>query len=172
MSSGPAHAKHPELVVDAKPAPGDASDGSGTAIGRIAVPIGAAALLAKFVSPYVGLAGLGAAVVLLVVLRKPDEGRTVLSVTERELTIRREKVSDPVATIPLDDVLDITIDRETQSQGNQASKERVRLVLERPSPAEPIYIPESRITPIEAQEWYGKVRTFLRGQGWLPKDER
>jgi hypothetical protein len=160
-----------ELIVDAKPAPGDASDGSGTAIGKIAVPIGAAALLAKLVSPYAGLAGLVAAVAILVVIRKPDEGRTVLSVSDDELTIRRERLKEPLATFPLMDVLDVTTDRETTAQG-QTSKERVRLVLERPSPAEPIYIPDTRITPIEAQEWYGKVRTFLRAQGWLPKDER
>jgi hypothetical protein len=158
-------------VVDAQPAPGDASDGSGTAIGRIAVPIGAAALLAKFVSPYAGLAGLAAAVAVLVLIRKPDEGRTVLSVADAVLTIRRERMKEPVAKIALSDVLDITIDRQTQQQG-QSAKERVRLVLERPAPADPIYIPETRISPIEAQEWYGKIRRFLRKHDWLPKDER
>jgi hypothetical protein len=158
-------------VVDAQPAPGDASDGSGTAIGRIAVPIGAAALLAKLVSPYAGLAGLAAAVAVLVILRKPDEGRTVLSVADAVLTIRRERMKEPIAKIALSDVLDITIDRQTQQQG-QSAKERVRLVLERPAPADPIYIPEARITPIEAQEWYGKIRSFLRKHDWLPKDER
>lgn len=160
-----------ELIVDAKPAPGDASDGSGTAIGRIAVPIGAAALLAKFVSPYAGLAGLAGAVVVLLLLRKPDEGRTVLTVADGALTVRRERLPAPLATMSLADVLDVTIDRETQQQG-PTSKERVRLVLERPSPADPIFIPAARITSIEAQEWYGKVRTFLRSHGWLPKDER
>lgn len=160
-----------ELIVDAQPAPGDASDGSGTAIGRIAVPIGAAALLAKFVNPYAGLAGLGVAVVALVLLRKPDQGRTVLAVAGEKLTIRRERVKEVVAEIALSDVLDVSIDRETTQQG-QAAKERVRLVLERPPPAEPIYIPETRITPIEAQEWYGKIRSFLRKHEWLPKDER
>lgn len=171
MSSSPAPPQHPELIVDAKPAPGDASDGSGTAIGRIAVPIGAAALLAKLVNPYAGLAGLGVAVVALVLLKKPDQGRTVLSIMDQEVTIRRERVKDPIARVALTDVLDITIDRETQQQG-QTAKERVRLVLERPAPADPIYIPETRITPIEAQEWYGKVRSFLRKHDWLPKDER
>jgi hypothetical protein len=158
-------------VVDAQPAPGDASDGSGTAIGRIAVPIGAAALLAKFVSPYAGLGGLAVAVAILVILRKPDDGRTVLSVADAVLTIRRERVKEPIAKIALSDVLDISIDRQTQQQG-QTAKERVRLVLERPAPADPIYIPETRVTAIEAQEWYGKVRSFLRKHDWVPKDER
>ena len=161
-----------ELVVDAKPAPGDASDGGGTAIGRIAMPIGAAALLAKFVSPYAGLAGLAAVVAVLVLLRKPDEGRTVLRVADGALVVKRERAKQVVAAIPLADVLDVSIDRETQQAGGQAAKERVRLVLERPAPADPIYIPESRITPIEAQEWYGKVRSFLRKHDWIPKDER
>ena len=55
------------------------------------------------------------------------------------------------------------------------AKEKGRSLAEtapRPAPAEPIYIPNSRITPIEAQEWYGKIRSFLRKHDWLPKDER
>lgn len=136
------------------------------------MPIGAAALLAKFVSPYAGLAGLAAVVAALVLLRKPDEGRTVLRVSDGALVVTRERLKEPVATVALADVLDVSIDRETQQQGGQVAKERVRLVLERPSPAEPVYIPETRITPIEAQEWYGKIRSFLRKHEWLPKDER
>src|SRR5262245_33173052 len=44
-----------ELIVDAKPAPGDSSDGSGGAVAPIAISFAAAGLLAKFVAPWAGL---------------------------------------------------------------------------------------------------------------------
>ena len=68
----------------------------------------------------------------------------------------------------------VTLDKQTsQASGRGGSAtERVRLALERRPPAEPIFVPDERITPIEAQEWLGKIRVFLRKHGWVPESER
>lgn len=170
MSEAPSEADAPtELIIDAKPPPGDASDGSGLSAGRIAVPVGAAAMLAKFVSPTAGGVALAVAVAYLLFTRQAKEGRTVLRLNAGTLEITREGDPDPRAVLPLTDVLEVTIDRTPQPQSQQ--KERVRLSIERRA-ADPIFVPEQPITPIEAQEWFFKVRVFLRKQGWLPAEER
>ena len=162
-----------ELVVDAKPAPGDQGDSSGTAMLPFVVPAIVSGALAKYVSPAAGLAGLALGVVVLLVLRKPREGRFVLRVEGGVLEVARERRDELVARVPIDEVLDVTLDRQTQAGARGgASKERVHLALERRAPADPIFVPEERITPIEGQEWLGKVRVFLRKHGWVPEDER
>jgi hypothetical protein len=58
-----------ELVVDAKPAPGDASDGSGPGLVKIVAPVAAGAAAAKLVSPLAGVATLVLAIGLVLVMR-------------------------------------------------------------------------------------------------------
>ncbi|MBX3188960.1 MAG: hypothetical protein KF819_18210 [Labilithrix sp.] len=160
-----------ELLVDAAPAPGDSSDGSGSAMAPIVLTALVAGGAAKLVSPTAGLVCLFAAIALWLVVKKPDEGRFVLRV-DGALVVTRERRAEPIARVALDDVLDVTLDRETRAGGRGgAPTERVRLAVERAS-GEPIFMPAERITPIEAQEWQGKVRVFLRAHGWLPRDER
>jgi hypothetical protein len=161
-----------ELVVDAKPAPGDASDGSGPGLLKVVGPIAAGAAAAKLVSPMAGLVTLGLSVGIVLVLRKPSEGRTVLRIVDADLEVRREKRSEPVARFPLSDIVDVALDRETRQSAGRAATERVRIALVRAAPAEPIFVPEERITPLEAEEWQSRVRVFFRRHGWLPADER
>src|SRR4051794_10905837 len=161
-----------ELVVDAAPAPGDSSDGSGSAMAPFLLTALAAGLLAKFVSLTIALVPLGLAVVYLLARRKKDEGRFVLRVDDGALEVTRERSSGPAVRIALADLLDVTLDRQSHSSGRGGSMtERVRLALERRAPAVPLFVPEERVTPIEAQEWYGKVRVFLRKHGWVPASE-
>lgn len=99
-----------ELVVDAKPAPGDSTDSGGSAMAPVAVPVLGAGLLAKFVSPSIGLVTLGLAVVALLLLRKPREGRFVLRMDDHALEITRERTTEPAVRIALADLLDILIE--------------------------------------------------------------
>ena len=172
MSAEPAPPR--ELVVDAKPAPGDASAGSGSGMAPVVLPVLAAGFLAKYASLSAGIVALGAGVALYVLRKKPDLGRFVLRVDGRELIVARERGKGEIARLPLDDLLDVTLDKEMQATGGRggASAERVHIALHRSEPAERILLPEARITPIEGQEWQGKVRVFLRKHGWLPADER
>lgn len=162
-----------ELVVSATPAPGDSSDGAGSAMAPFALSALVAGVLAKFVSPIVALAPLVLAFVVLFVVRKPREGRFVLRVDEGGLEVTRERQRGPSVRIALTDLLDVTLDRQAHHPGRGGSaSERVRLAFERRAPEAPIFVPVERLTPIEAQEWYAKVRVFLRKHGWVPADER
>lgn len=162
-----------ELIVDARAAPGDASSGSGTTMAPIVLTVFLAGGLAKLVSPTAGLIGLGASIAVILLRRKPSQGRFVLRVAEDFLEVTRERPTSAATRIALADVLNVTLDRQTQqAAGRGGATERVHLALERRAPEEPIVLPEERITPIEAQEWQGKVRVFLRKHGWVPADER
>jgi hypothetical protein len=162
-----------ELVIDAKPAPGDSSDGGGSAMAPFALSAISAGVLAKIASPTVALVPLAAALVYVLVRRKAGEGRFVLRAGDGAIEVRRERRSEPVARIALADLVDVTLERQTHATGRGGSAaERVRLALERRAPEAPIFVPEERVTPIEAQEWYGKVRVFLRKHGWVPENER
>lgn len=164
-----------ELVIDATPAPGDSSDGAGSAMAPFALTALAAGLLAKLVSPTVALVPLALAVVVVLVRRKSHEGRFVLRVDEGAgaLEVTRERRAGPTVRIALADLLDVTLERQTHASGRGGSAtERVRLALERRGEEAAVFVPEDRLTPIEAQEWYGKVRVFLRKHGWVPESER
>jgi len=162
-----------ELVVDPTAAPGDSSDGAGSAMAPFAITALVAGGLAKFVSPTVGLVPLVVVAVVLLVMKKPRQGRFVLRIDDGALEVTRERARSPAVRIALADLLDVSIDRQTHhgARGGSAT-ERVRLALERPAPDAPVFVPEDRVTPIDGQEWYGKVRVFLRKHGWVPADER
>jgi len=137
----------------------------------------AAGLLAKFVSGVAALVVLGVVVVVLVARKKSSEGRFVLRVVNEgahgTLEVTRERRSGPAVRIALAELVDVTLDRASHASGRGGSAtERVRLALDRRAPESPVFVPEDRVTPIEAQEWYGKVRVFLRKHGWLPESER
>lgn len=163
-----------ELVIDIAAAPGDSSDGAGSAMAPFALSAIAAGVLAKFVSPLAALLPLALVVVVVFVGRKSREGRFVLRVAEGTLEVTREKPHSAPVRIPLHELLDVTLERKTHAAGGRGggAAERVRLALERQAPVEPIFVPEERVTPIDAQEWYGKVRVFLRKHGWVPESER
>jgi hypothetical protein len=158
-----------ELVVDARPAPGDQSDGSGTAMAPIAITVLVAGLVAKLVSPAAALVVVALAAAFFVLRRKPNLGHFVLRVDAGVLEVTREKKGADAIRVPLVDLVDVTLDRAAKAPSGRggAPAERVRIALERRA-APPIYVPEERVTAIEAHEWYGKVRVFLRKHGWSP----
>lgn len=177
LEEAPQHGADAELVIDATPAPGDSSDGAGSAMAPFAMTALAAGLLAKLVSGTAALVALGLAVVVLVARRKSSEGRFVLRVVEggpnATLEVTRERRTGPAVRIALSELVDVTLDRASHASGRGGSAtERVRLAFDRRAPDGSIYVPEDRVTPIEAQEWYGKVRVFLRKHGWVPESER
>jgi hypothetical protein len=162
-----------ELVIDATPAPGDSSDGGGSTMAPFALTALAAGLLAKYVSPAAALLPVAAVVVLVLVLKRSSEGRFVLRVDDGAVEVTRERRRSPAVRIALTDLLDVTLERKSHASGRGASAtERVRLAFELRAPAPPVFVPEDRVTPIEAQEWYAKVRVFLRKHGWVPESER
>lgn len=160
-----------ELVIDAKPAPGSTTDSGGTAVAPVALPVLAAGLLAKFVTPAAGLAALGVGVVLFVLRWKPNHGRFVLRVAGGAFEVARERGNEPPIRIAPNELLAVVVLR-TKAAVPGGPPERVRIALERAAPAAPVLLPDAALTPLEASEWVGKIRVFLRRHGWLPKDER
>lgn len=162
-----------ELVIDPMPAPGDSSDGAGSAMAPFALTALAAGALAKLVSPTAALAPIALALVVLLLRRRSNEGRFVLRVTDGVVEVTRERGVGPAVRIALADLVDVTLDRQSHASGRGGSAtERVRLSLERRAPEAPVFVPHERVTPIEGQEWYGKARVFLRKHGWVPESER
>lgn len=162
-----------ELVIDAKPAPGDSSDSGGTAMAPAALTVIAGGVLAKYVSVTAGLLGVGVGIGVWVLHRKPREGRFLLRMDDGVLEVTRERRREAAPRIALTDLLDVTLDRQTRPpSGRGGGSERVRLAFERRAPDAPIFAPEEHLTPLEAQEWHSKVRVFLRKHGWVPEDER
>jgi hypothetical protein len=162
-----------ELVIDAMPAPGDSSDGGGSTMAPFALTALTAGLLAKYVSPAAALLPVVAVLVVVLVSKRSSEGRFVLRVDDGAVEVTRERRRGPSVRIALTDLLDVTLDRKSHASGRGGSAtERVRLAFERREPADPVFVPEDRVTPIEAQEWYAKVRVFLRKHGWVPASER
>jgi hypothetical protein len=162
-----------ELVVDCTPAPGDSSDGAGSAMLPFVLTALAAGALAKYVSPAAALVPLAIAVVVVIIRRQSHEGRFVLRIEDGTLEVTRERPRAVAVRVALADVLDVTLDKKTHASGRGGSAtERVRLALERRAPDAPVFVPDERVTPIEAQDWYGKVRVFLRKHGWVPENER
>ncbi len=163
-----------ELLVDAAPAPGDASQGGGPGLAPVVFPIVGCLLVAKYVSPNVGIAALGLCVVALLYLRTMREGRFVLRVQDGILEVTRERPRAPGPRISLGELDDVTLERRKHNASGRggASAERVRLALERRAPLDPVFFPDEAIASIEGQEWQGKVRVFLRKHGWVPRSER
>src|SRR5262245_34971953 len=117
-----------QIVVDAKPAPGDASAGSGSGMAHVVVPVFAAGLLAKYVSLAAALGALAAGVVWFIVRRKPDLGRFALRVEDGVVVVTRERTNVVVARIALADLLDVTLDKQahnTSGRAGGATAERV-----------------------------------------------
>lgn len=159
-----------ELVVEATPAPGDQSSGSGSAMAPVAITVLVAGFAAKLVSPLAGLGVVALAALYLLLRRKPDLGHFVLRVEGGVLEVTRQKKGADAIRVPLGDLVDVTLDRAAHATGSRGgTAERVRLALERRAPEAPIFVPEERLTSIEAQEWYAKVRVFLRKHGWSPE---
>jgi hypothetical protein len=47
-----------------------------------------------------------------------------------------------------------------------------RIVVVPEPPDEPVPLTAQRVAHLEAVEWAGKIRAFLRAHGWVPHDER
>lgn len=137
-----------ELVLDVDPAPGDLSQMSGPAMAPVVLSVLVAGALAKYVNLTAAGLALAGAIVIALVLRKPKLGRFVLRVEGDALEVRRERVTAPLARIPLTGVGDVTVERKrAPATGRGAPPERVQIAIER-ADAEPLLVPEEPMTTI------------------------
>lgn len=120
--------------------------------------------------------------------RSPEATGVMFSVHRGELTVK-EKVSGKVlARARLQDVLDVRLDTKEIHKvvpGSNAvpgvrfinsevapGVDVARIVLVLGNEATPIRLTEQFLAHMDSVEWTGKIRSFLRRQGWTPEDER
>ncbi len=145
-------------------------------------------LVASTVStPTVGLVSMVASAALGVWWwRRPASDGFLLTVEKGALVVARSRGARPIATLPLETLRNVSLDIKTiqrvEEGGSAIPAMRVldsrvgvevdtsRIVLQGEGPAVPLG--NLYIAHMDATEWLGKIRVFLRKNGWVPADER
>jgi hypothetical protein len=166
-------------------APRDRSSSAATMFKLFSLPLLAATLLAM-VTPNAGFAGLvgGAAWSWWSWRRGKSDDRVVLRVEDGVLAIG--PVGEEKARIRLTDLADVSLDgrsiQPVQEGGSAIPAMRfldskvgpevdvARIVLVR-SDMPDLPLTAEHVAHMEATEWLGKIRVFLRKHGWVPQDE-
>ncbi len=151
------------------------------------VPPVAGAIAAAAVSPTAGFIALFVSIPAVIWwVRRPDDTRVVLRVTNGELHVhdRRRGVA---AGMSLEDLLDVSLDTKIiqRVQDGSSAIPAMRFIDSRVGPEQTtarlvfvgrdrplVPLGEAYLAHMEATEWLGKVRVFLRKHGWVPEDER
>jgi hypothetical protein len=169
--------------------PESANRGSSIAIGFVLVPGLAAYALVTVVS---GSKLLGFLVGLAVTLWPIIKQRRAKAIPRATLRIEGDQLhlSGPAfghaLSVTLDDLLDVYLDTKTiqrlreapnpvpmtrflnQTVGGEQDVARIGLELAN----ETLFLTEDRVSHLDANEWFSKIRRFLRQHGWVPEDER
>ena len=136
---------------------------------------------------FAGGAALGLGYAVWLWRTRHDVGGAQLDVDGRTLLVRLDGPRSDPKRIALDDLLNVSLDSKSFSPVQEGSAmipgtrfidqksgdeiEESRIVLS--SRGEPdLPLTEARGSYSEAIEWLGKIRTFLRKNGWIPEDER
>lgn len=154
----------------------------------MSLPVGVAGILSMLVGPTAGLVGLVASGALGIWWwRRPPPPGVVLRVEGGALIVQRGADKWPGIRYPLVDLVDVALDTKTIQRvedggsaipGMRFVDSRVgpdldiaRIVLV-PRVGEPMALTDERGAHMNATEWLGKIRVFLRKNGWVPMDER
>jgi hypothetical protein len=153
------------------------------------LPAIVAVVLSVTVSPTAGLIGLlaSAAVGVWWLRRKPAAG-LVLRVERGVLSLHPGPTKPALASVRLEDLVDVVLETKTiqpVTDGGSAipamrfidsrvapEVDTARIALVERGASEPIRLGDAYLAHMEATEWFGKVRVFLRKHGWLPEGER
>lgn len=153
----------------------------------VAIAAIAGAALSVLVAPWaglVGLIGMGGVAGYFVFGRRRG-ARVTLRVEAGVLRV--ERGGEGVGAFKLEELENVTLDvREIQrvEEGGSAIPamrvidarvaapvDKARIVLVARG-REPITLSDDHLAHMDATEWMGKIRVFLRRQGWVPLDER
>ena len=164
----------------------DRSSSVGTMFRLFSLPPIAALLLGALLTPEAGAAGLvaGAAWSIYSWRRAKSDGKIVLRVDDGVLAIG--PVGEEKARIRLADLTDVTLDgksiQRVEDGGSAIPAMRfidskvgpevdiARIVLVRDDLPD-LPLTEEHVAHMDATEWLGKIRVFLRKHGWVPEDE-
>ena len=147
-----------------------------------------ALVLATLLSPTAGLVAMVATAGLMLWRwkRAPHGHHVLLRVERGEVCLLTPGARVARATLPLDDLLDVTMDTRTITpveEGDSAipalrfaaarigpEVDTARIVLVGRGGSTPLT--EAYLPKMDTTEWFGKLRVFLRRNGWVPEDER
>jgi len=151
------------------------------------------------VSPLAGLIAYGGSPVLATILfvcavvfsiwqaRRPtDATPTILRVESKKLLLVSGRDQLVLATVPLEMLRNVELDTQEVERGQSVlnpdgvtsthkggmSVSTSRITFVRAEPKSPVLLEETYRAHVLCIEWLGKIRTFLRANGWVPEDER
>jgi len=119
--------------------------------------------------------------------RAPHAGGVVLRVDDGQLYVlsaNRKVEKERFALDDVDVVLDTKTIQKVQEGGSAIPAMRfidatvgpeldtARIVVVATSGRRRLALTEDYVTHMDATEWFGKIRVFLRKSGWIPADER
>jgi hypothetical protein len=162
-------------------------DSSVVGVYFILVPAMVGVVIAVIGLPELSIPGVFAAVaVLWYRSRSPTTPHAVLEVEASQLRVVRGE-SELLLEVPLEELLDVSLDSKTiqrvqENAGHPMPELRFvqpvvgppidesRIVFE--TLDGPVLLNENFTSNIDATEWFGKIRRYLRKNGWVPEDER
>ncbi|MBX3226477.1 MAG: hypothetical protein KIT84_32550 [Labilithrix sp.] len=120
--------------------------------------------------------------------RSPEVGGVLFTVDSGELVVTQKAARKVIVQARLHDVLDVRLDTKEVERvvpgdnavpgvrfinTNIAPKVDVaRIVIVLDNDRAPVLLTEQFLAHMDSVEWVGKIRSFLRKQGWVPADER
>lgn len=157
---------------------------------QIGIAGGAGGVLAAAVgAPSIGAAmlGLAAAIGIWRWRRAPEVAGIVIAVERGDLYVTNRSTKERLVEVRLVDLLDVALDTKSIRKvvpGKDAIP-AVQFIDTRVGPeldvarivfylanAKPVRLSEQFLAHMDTVEWVGKIRSFLRRQGWIPADER
>lgn len=162
---------------------------------RTAIQIAVAGTIGGAIAAGAGLPELGAAIIVGATAfgmwrwrRAPDVTGLLLRVENGELVIIPRGSKKVLMRTRLVDLRNVSLDTKSIRKvepGRDAVPalqfintsvgpeiDVARIVLHVEGRRGPIRLTEAFLSHIDSVEWTGKIRTFLRAQGWVPEDER
>lgn len=140
--------------------------------------------------PSIGAALLGVAAALGVWRwrRAPEVAGITIAVERGDLHIAHRTTKEPLLDVRLVSLLDVALDTKSIRKvmpGKDAipavqfintsvgpEVDVARIVFHLADEQEPVRLSDQFLAHMDAVEWVGKIRSFLRSHGWVPADER
>jgi hypothetical protein len=162
---------------------------------RTAMQIGILGGVGGVVVAAVGFPSIGAAVLAVSAAlgiwrwrRAPEVAGIVIAVEHGDVRVTNRATKQTLVSVRLVNLLDVALDTKSIRKvmpGKDAipavqfintsvgpEVDVARIVFHLADEQEPVRLSDQFLAHMDAVEWVGKIRSFLRTQGWVPADER
>jgi hypothetical protein len=157
-------------------------------IGILGGVSGVVAAAAGFPSIGAAVLGVSAAVGIWRWRRAPEVLGIAIAVESGDLRVTNRATNKTLVDVRLVNLLDVALDTKSIRKvvpGKDAipavqfintsvgpEVDVARIVFHLADEQEPVFLTEPFLAHMDAVEWVGKIRSFLRQHGWVPADER